>query len=75
MSLAREQTPEQLGRVEKLEAALLAHVNAAAEDLQRIECLEEEQRAEIHVILEALKHEGQSHTGTLEQLKGEYWHA
>ncbi len=75
MSVGRQQAAEGFDRIKGLEAVLLSHVDAAADDLQRIECLDEEQRAEVHVILEALKHEGQSHTGTLEQLKGEYWHA
>ncbi len=72
MSPVSEKTPDMFGRVSEIEQAFLSHVNAAVGDLQRIECLEEEQRAEIHAILEALKHDGESHAGSLQQLMGEY---
>ena len=75
MSPVKEQTPDQFARVQELEKVFLAHVTAAVDDLQRIECLEEEQRAEIHAILEALKHDGESHAGSLQQLTGEYRNA
>ena len=45
----------------ELERGLLAHIQAAQGALQRIECLDEEQRAEIHTILEALKHDSEFH--------------
>ena len=34
--------------------------------------LDEEQRAEIHAILEALRHDGESHTNIVQQLSGVY---
>ncbi len=75
MSLAREQAPGRLVRAEELERAFLSCVDAAEDDLQRTECFDEEQRAEIHAILEALKHDGQSQAGMLHVLQGEYRHA
>ncbi len=47
----------------ELERGLLAHIQAAQGVLQRTECLEEEQRAEIHTILEALRHDSEFHAG------------
>jgi len=75
MSPAHNQVPGQLERVAELESSSLSRIRAAAEDLQRIECLDEEQRAEIHAILEALRHEGESHTNAIKQLHGEYRNA
>ena len=55
----------QLKKVAGLEASLLVCVEAAVDELQHIECLDEEQRAEIHAILEAMKHDGVSHVSTI----------
>ncbi|MDY7010819.1 MAG: hypothetical protein SVV80_08720 [Planctomycetota bacterium] len=57
-----------LGRLEQvaeLEAVLLGRIEDAADELRHIECLDEEQRAEIHAILEAMKHDGQAHASAI----------
>ena len=72
MSAVPEQRVDHFETAVKLEAAFLSHVSAASDDLQRVECLDEEQRAEIHAILDALKHDGESHTNNVQQLSGVY---
>jgi hypothetical protein len=62
-------------RVGEIEASLLGHIDAAQADLARMECLDEEQRAEVHAILDALRHEGQAHAFAVRQLCGEYRNA
>ncbi len=62
-----------LGRLEKvaeLEASLLGRIETSADELRHIECLDEEQRAEIHAILEAMKHDGLSHVAVIQSLAG-----
>lgn len=62
---------QDLGQLEKvagLEASLLVCVEAAADELRHIECLDEEQHAEIHAILEAMKHDGVSHVSAIHTL-------
>ncbi len=56
---------DRLEKVAKLEASLLGRIEDAADELRHIECLDEEQRAEIHAILEAMKHDGQSHASAI----------
>ena len=58
----------QLERVAELEASLLVCVEAAVDELRHIECLDEEQRAEIHAILDAMKHDGHSHVAIIHAL-------
>ena len=58
----------QLKKVAELETSLLVCVEAAVGELQRIECLDEEQRAEIHAILDAMKHDGLSHVAAIHAL-------
>ena len=58
----------QLKKVAELEASLLVCVEAAADELRHIECLDEEQRAEIHAILDAMKHDGLSHVAAIHAL-------
>jgi len=70
MSLANGQTPDRWQRMAELESALLARLDAAADDLQRVECLDDEQRAEIHAILEAMKHDAVSHAAAVKALAG-----
>ena len=60
----------QLQQIAELEKSLLWRIDAAAEDLQRVECLDEEQRAEVHTILEAMKHESESHAALVRVLAG-----
>lgn len=72
MSAVPEQRVGHFETAVKLEAAFLSHVSAASDDLQRVEYLDEEQRAEIHAILEALRHDGESHTNIVQQLSGVY---
>jgi len=70
MSVANGQTPDRWRRMAELESALLARLDAADDDLQRIECLDDEQRAEIHAILEAMKHDAVSHAAVVKALAG-----
>ena len=58
----------QLEQVAELEAVLLGRIEDAADELRHIECLDEEQRAEIHAILEAMKHDGLSHVSVIHAL-------
>jgi len=46
--------------VSELEKLVCWRARAAAEQLKRVECLDEEQRAEIHSILEAIRHDSES---------------
>ena len=48
----------------------VAHALAAVEDLQRVECLDEEQRAEVHAILEAIRHDNESQAAAVTDLVG-----
>ncbi len=57
-----------LKQVAELEASLLGRIEDAADELRHIECLDEEQRAEIHAILEAMKHDGQFHSSAIRAL-------
>lgn len=66
MSLGRSENQDRLERLAELESELLGRIDAAVGELQRIECLDEEQRAEIHTILEAMKHDGLSHIATVQ---------
>ncbi len=72
MAATQEQRVGHFDNAAKLEAAFLSHVSAASNELQRVECLDEEQRAEIHAILDALRHDGESHTNIVQQLSGVY---
>jgi hypothetical protein len=60
MSLTPNPPPGGLEQLAELEKAVLGRVSAAAEELQRVESLDDEQRAEIHAILEAIRHESES---------------
>ena len=51
-----------------METSFLSRIHAAADDLQRVECLDEEQRAEIHAILEAMRHDSESHAAIVQFL-------
>lgn len=57
-----------LEQVAELEVVLLGRIEDAADELMHIECLDEEQRAEIHTILEAMRHDSQSHASTIRAL-------
>jgi hypothetical protein len=70
MSLVEPQTAGQLRQVAELETSLLSRINAASDDLQRVDCLNEEQRAEVHAILEAMKHDSESHATVVGFLAG-----
>lgn len=70
MSSAHAFTPVEWGRLAELEEGLLLHIQAAEGELRRAECLDEEQRAEIQAILEALKHDGESHVSIIQALSG-----
>ena len=66
------QVSDDVDRLATMQAAFLSHVDAAVDQLQRTECLDEEQRAEIHAILEALRHEGHSRVEAAREFDGEY---
>lgn len=68
-------SPVPFERLTELESRLLACVNDAGFTLCRAEFLDEEQRAEVHAILQALRHDGQSHLATLSALSREVAHA
>jgi Asp-tRNA(Asn)/Glu-tRNA(Gln) amidotransferase C subunit len=59
-----------LRAVSELMADQVSHVLAAVEDLQRVECLDEEQRAEVHAILEAIRHDNESQAAAVTDLMG-----
>ena len=72
MSSASGQKSDQFQTAAQLETDLLTRVERVRGRFERVECLDEEQRAEIHTILEALRHEGECR---LKALAGEYRHA
>lgn len=45
------------GTIVELEQSLLWQIRAATDDLGRMDAMDEEQRAEIHAILEAIRHD------------------
>jgi hypothetical protein len=55
-----------------LETEMMGRVMAAVEQLQRVECLDEEQRAEIQTILEAMQHDSHNHSQLVADLSGCY---
>ena len=61
MSSVDGRTSADWRRPAQLERDLVGQIQAAAGELQRIECLDDEQRAEIHAILEAMAHDTQTH--------------
>ena len=61
MSLQADAAKTGLARLVELQQALIRRIEAAGEDLRRTESIDEEQRAEIHAILEAIRHESVSH--------------
>jgi hypothetical protein len=61
-----------LQRAAAIEQELSARVKAAVEQLQRVECLDDEQRAEIQAILEAMQHDSRSHAQLVNNLFGCY---
>lgn len=75
MSLAQGSTSVEWGRLAELEKGLLLHVEAAEGELQRAEDLDEEQRAEIHAILQALRRDGEDHATIIQSLGGDAGHA
>jgi hypothetical protein len=72
---AQNSSPVPFARLTELESYLLTCVNAASFTLCRAEFLDDEQRAEVHAILQALRHEGQSHLAALMALAREVCHA
>jgi hypothetical protein len=69
-SSARLPSGHPLRAVSELMADQVSHVLAAVEDLQRVECLDEEQRAEVHAILEAIRHDNESQAEAVTGLLG-----
>jgi len=53
------------------ERALLGRIRAASELLGRTDCLDEEERAEVHAILEAIRHDSEFHASILAALPRE----
>jgi len=68
MSSVQDHISSRLEQVVTMEKAILGRIEAAADDLMRTEELDEEQLAEIHTILQALRHEGESHAAMVERL-------
>ena len=62
MSPAQGQSRSGIRDVLAMESAILGRVKTASDDFQRTDCLDEEQRAEIHAILQAIRHDNESHT-------------
>ncbi|HET6430101.1 MAG TPA: hypothetical protein VM389_15165 [Phycisphaerae bacterium] len=60
MSVSSEM-PADWQRLGKLQTDIQVRVRAAVGELGRMECLDEEERAEIHAILEAIRHDSESH--------------
>ncbi len=75
MSLAGHQSPGGLAELARLERELLGRIDAASETLKRADCLDEEQRAEIHAILAAIRHDSEFHAGVVGSLPPETHHA
>ncbi len=75
MSSAGNQSPAGLESLAKMEAALLARIDEAREVLSRADGLDEEERAEIHTILEAMRHECEAHATVFKSLATENSHA
>jgi hypothetical protein len=72
---AENPSPVPFERFAELESHLMTSVNAASFTLCRAEFLDDEQRAEVYAILQALRHEGQSHLAILAALSREVAHA
>ena len=75
MSSAQGLTSAEWDRLAELEKGLLQHLEAAEGELQRAEDLDEEQRAEIHAILQALRRDGEDQTAIIRSLCGDAGHA
>ncbi len=75
MSLAGNQSSGGLEKLAELEATLLGRIAEASSVLSRSDSLDEEQRAEIHAILEALRHDCESRTAIMRSLPTETCHA
>ena len=71
MSLAGNQSSGGLEQVAKLEATLLGRITEATNVLSRADGFDEEERAEIHAILEALRHDVESHAAIMKSLPTE----
>jgi hypothetical protein len=72
MSAVESHIPVQLRQMAAREKSLLGEIAAAAAELQRVDCLDEEQRAEVHAILEAMRHDSESHAAIVEVLAGRF---
>jgi hypothetical protein len=70
-----EHQPRGWRQLAQLHKGLLSQIEAAEGELQRIECFDEEQRSEIQSILEALRHESQTHAALIEGMDREAAHA
>ena len=68
MSLAGNQSSGGLAKLVELEAGLLGRINEARAILSRADGLDEEERAEIHTILEALRHDCESRAAAMRSL-------
>jgi len=68
MSSAEGEISDQLERMAALESSLLSEIAAAADELQRNEALDDEQRAEVHTILQALRHDSESHAAIVRSM-------
>ena len=74
MSYVSDRSSGGLAQLAELEKALLGRIDAANETLKRTDCLDEEQRAEIHAILEAIRQDSEFHAGYVSSLGSEACH-
>jgi len=75
MSLAGNESSGGMEELAELEATLTSRIAEARSVLSRADSLDEEQRAEIHAILEALRHDCESRAAAVRSLLAENCHA
>ena len=75
MSYVSDRSSGGLAELAELEKALLGRIDAADTALRRADCFDEEQRAEIHAILDAIRHDSEFHAHYVGSLGSEACHA
>ncbi len=65
MSSLDSETPTDWRLLGRLESDIQVRIRAVEGELARVECLDEEERAEIHAILQALKHDSEANASIL----------
>jgi len=74
MSYVSDRSPGGLAQLAELEKALLGRIDEANDALTRADCFDEEQRAEIHAILEAIRQDSEFHAHYVGSLGSEACH-